>query len=1042
VRFSHRYRRPAAVLAAARLTARPRAVLALLAVPAAVLVAVLLGAASARSAAGEPDPGRPGWFRVQLDVLRDDLPPLAAAGFDIAGIDRDARTVDVLATAGDLPRLEEFGKVAVVQWFDGPGAEVESAYLDETEIAALMDSLAATHPSIARIVDLGVTENGRAYRAMKISDNVMVEEDEPAVFFDFGHHAREVMVGEIAADLMDYLLVRYGIDPQVTAWVDATEIWVIPNHNPDGLAHVFDFDQDWRKNRRANGDGTFGVDLNRNYPLLWGTCNGSSGSTGSEIYRGPASESEPETRALADLAREQRPVFDLTYHSFGELVLYPYGCNGVIPPDQEASEDVGQRLGRQLLRDSTGSGTYLPGYSWAVLSVVDGESKSWFYGEAGALSYTIEVNASSSGGFRPNYVTWRTSTVQRNRAGWQYILERLDGPSVRGHVTDACTGAPIPAVVGIDEIPLTARETPRTAEPLHGRYQRVLLLGDYHLRAAHPGYHTQVHQVAVRTAAADRDVALVPLGSRGLAATTIVVDDALTGDGDGRLDPGETARLRVTARATGEAVTGITAQIATTDPYLSIADSQATYPDLAAGAEAPPSDDGFGVSADPATPVDQRAEILVFFQAAEPLCAPLQSLDLTITARRPACPAFLEPFDANPGWPFANSVPDGWEFGPPVALPSGQGPAAAATGANVFGTNLDGLYPNSATFTLLTTPYDLTGLTGTVLKMQRWLSSEQGFDYATVEASADGGATWSLLWTGTARDRAWRPVALDASAVDGAPAARFRFRFVSDALDADAGWYLDDVAVCGEIAPALTPASLAVIDDTANPACTDGDATADAGEGVTLRLIAENRGVAPALGATVDLASGDPAVELLTGQQQLGDVPAGGQAQADFLARIDSAAACGQIVPMAATFASNGLPFAGAPLSLTLEMDGAACDANPCPAACAPTAEVEGLAVAQDGRVSWTPSADPCHALAGIAYRVYRAGTPVPVVIPPSAFPQDTEFTEISLADADGSLLDPGLDDPSLPASGAAFYYLAADVGTNGALGPLGHYGN
>jgi hypothetical protein len=992
------------------------------------------------AAQGE-DPDRPVWFRVQLEAMKRDLPRLAAEGYDIAGTDRAARTADVVGTVADLERLAAAGlKVEVLRYLDGPALEVDSAYTDYGEMKAYMATLESLYPGIARVMELGITEGGRAYQVMKISDNVMVDEDEPAIFFDFQHHSREVMTPEIARDLMDYLLSNYGSDPQVTDWVDRTEIWVLPIHNPDGSNHVFTVDDSWRKNRRNNGDGSWGVDLNRNYDWRWGACNGSSGATSSQAYRGPAPESEPETVAITDLARQERPVIDLSYHTYGELVLYPYGCTNAIPSDREAVENLGHQIARRLVSDS-GSGTYEAGYSWSLLGVVDGETKSWMLGELGTFSYTVEANASSSGGFYPSYAAWRDSTVARSRPGWQHALDRLDGPSVRGHVRDACTGDPLEAEVAIDELPPALYEQPRTSEPAHGRYQRLLLLGDYTLRVSKTGYHEQAHPVAVRTAAVDREVDLVPVGSHGLVAGGILVDDSLSGDGDGILDPGETARLRVAARATGEAVTGITATLGSTDPFLSILDPSAGYPDLAGGASSLPSDDGFQVTADPVTPADHVATVLVFFSAADALCQPPRFTELPISARREGC-SLVEPLDIDPGWTIVNSDPTGWAFGQPTALAFGHGPGSGATGQNVYGTNLTGNYGNAGDHLLTLPTLDLSHFTGSELDLQRWISTEEGFDFASVEGSADG-VTWDLLWTGTASDRGWRRAHIDLSALDGEPAALVRFRMKSDYSVTDGGFYLDDVEVCGTLAAAPAVAGLAVLDDTANTACTDADGVPDAGEVVSLGLTVENRGVGPALGAMVQVTSSTPSLEVLTPAVDLGDIPAGGQVQAVLTARIDGAAACGEEATLLAAFTTNGgFPFSGPDQALVLELDGGGCDANDCPAACAPTAAVQGLMLNASGALSWGGSLDACHAVAGLGYRVYRAASAVPSTMPPASFPEDTGFVDVTLADADGSLLDPGFQDGWNPGPGGIGFYLVADVGTDGEPGPVGHYGD
>lgn len=474
---------------------------------------VLIGTAALPSllaAAPEQAANRPALLRLKPADMHAVLQSLAAEGYDIPGVDLETGTVDVIGTAADVAAFAARGIPAtIVRYLDEAQPQVDPKYHDPGEVEEFLEQTQARFPGIARLFVLGFTEEGRPYYALKISDNVMAEEDEPAIFFIGEHHAREVMTPEISMDIINMLVRNYGSNAAVTDIVNRTEIWVIPNHNPDGSNYVFTVNTWWRKNRRNNGGGIFGVDNNRNYPFRWGACNGSSGNPADETYRGPFAGSEPETTALAALALEHRPVFAISYHSYGELVLYSYGCAGTKPPDRAAVENVGTQLASLLKRDS-GNGTYTPGYPWQILYPVDGEMCDWFYSQVGTLAYGIEVNSGIQG-FQPPYNVWRNSTIQRNRAGWMYLLRRLDGPSVRGHVTDANTGQPLEARVSIDEIPLTAEEVPRTSEPLYGRYQRVLLPGAYHLRVQLEGYQAQVIPVQVGSSAVDRDVQLSPV---------------------------------------------------------------------------------------------------------------------------------------------------------------------------------------------------------------------------------------------------------------------------------------------------------------------------------------------------------------------------------------------------------------------------------------------------------------------------------------------------------------------------------------------------
>src|SRR5690606_15325000 len=101
----------------------------------------------------------------------------------------------------------------------------------------------------------------------------------------------------------------------------------------------------WRKNRRNNGS-SFGVDLNRNYGYLWGYDNwGSSGNPSSETYRGPSAFSEPETQALRDFlegGRRVRAAFN--YHTYGDLLLFPWGYEAAYTPDHDRFVAASQQM--------------------------------------------------------------------------------------------------------------------------------------------------------------------------------------------------------------------------------------------------------------------------------------------------------------------------------------------------------------------------------------------------------------------------------------------------------------------------------------------------------------------------------------------------------------------------------------------------------------------------------------------------------------------------------------------------------------------------
>jgi len=353
----------------------------------------------------------------------EDLKTFTEQGFDIGGINREKKRVTLVLREDQLAQtrgLRILSKRAV--------GRPDSKYKKPVDIERLLVEAENNYPSLVKVESIGKSVDGQQIWAARITNSFVIsEKPKQAVIFDSMHHAREVMTPEVTLDIVDYLTKNYESDPKVKKWVDSYEIWVVPMVNPDGNNKVWNNSSMWRKNTR-NG---YGVDVNRNYPYEWNACNGSSGSTSSETYRGPSAGSEPETQALMNLASRVKPMFNISYHSFSEIVIYPYGCSPkhIPAPDRTIYEGVGKELGKKLVRDS-GNGTYSPGTSYELLYDVDGGSIDWMYAAEKIMAFVIEINGDNQG-FQPSFNTWRDKTVQRQRAGWQYILDRMEGPGIR-----------------------------------------------------------------------------------------------------------------------------------------------------------------------------------------------------------------------------------------------------------------------------------------------------------------------------------------------------------------------------------------------------------------------------------------------------------------------------------------------------------------------------------------------------------------------------------------------------------------------------------
>jgi hypothetical protein len=247
-------------------------------------------------------------------------------------------------------------------------------YKTLAEINAYLDGMIAAHPNIVSAKNhIGYTLEGRDMWAVKISDNPNVDEDEAEILYCAAIHAREVITPEVLFHFMDYLTDGYGVDTEATALVDDREMWFVLPVNPDGYYHNEVIEPGgggmWRKNRRDNGDGTFGVDLNRNYGYQWGYNDfGSSPETNSQTYRGTAPFSEPESQNMRDFSIAHDFVIAAYFHAYGNVIYIPWEYNSTPTPDH----DIYMGMGNEIYN--------LNGYP-SIISGVNGGTGDWHYGE-------------------------------------------------------------------------------------------------------------------------------------------------------------------------------------------------------------------------------------------------------------------------------------------------------------------------------------------------------------------------------------------------------------------------------------------------------------------------------------------------------------------------------------------------------------------------------------------------------------------------------------------------------------------------------------
>ncbi len=264
-------------------------------------------------------------------------------------------------------------------YFDGS----MGGYLTYDEMILAIENLSQSYPNIVSKIDTVkgfTTIDGNKILYLKISDNPNLKEDEPQILYTALHHAREPNSLSQMIFYLNYLCENYTTNKEIKHLVDNTEMVFVPCVNPDGYKYNQKNNPNgggmWRKNTRKNSSGVLtGVDLNRNYGFRWGNDNiGSSPNPASETYRGTSAFSEVETSAVRELMKNNKFLISLNYHTFGNLLVHPWGyADG--PTDED---NIFKAMGRRMTRfnDFTlGTGSETVGYT------VNGDADDYMYGE-------------------------------------------------------------------------------------------------------------------------------------------------------------------------------------------------------------------------------------------------------------------------------------------------------------------------------------------------------------------------------------------------------------------------------------------------------------------------------------------------------------------------------------------------------------------------------------------------------------------------------------------------------------------------------------
>lgn len=303
----------------------------------------------------------------------------------------------------------------------------DSIYHNYAELTQAVQKLAAENQDIVALDSLGKTVEGREIWHLRISTDLSSSRQKPAAIYMGGHHAREHLSIDVPLRLTQKLIQDYRSgDPRVVRLIQSREIHMIPMVNPDGA----EFDiatgnyRMWRKNRARNNDGSYGVDLNRNYGYKWGT-GGSSSNPQHDTYKGPVAFSEPESQAIKTFVEQQdNATVLLSFHTYSELILYPWGHTyDAIADAKDAS------VFKTMAQKMSQWNSYTPQQS-SELYQASGDTTDWAYGTQHMFAFTFELDPAFSGGgwgFYPGAGVI-PEVVQKNWEPFLFMMEYADNP--------------------------------------------------------------------------------------------------------------------------------------------------------------------------------------------------------------------------------------------------------------------------------------------------------------------------------------------------------------------------------------------------------------------------------------------------------------------------------------------------------------------------------------------------------------------------------------------------------------------------------------
>lgn len=386
----------------------------------------------------------PRYFEKPLNsVLHTDLVEVEKDG-DILVVQTSSRGLESAYCADkSLPGLLvespwRFIDTEYAAWRNTPPVEVDSklhfdlSYKSPQMVQELLAAVHARFPEKTRLEEVGKSSQGQPILALVVANQLQPDDIRPPILINGAYHGDEILSVDVVLDAVDVLL--YGDDPRVDAWLNRFIFWIVPMVNPDGVNEFLERSQfSGRKNARdLDGDGRIekreGVDLNRNFPVEWGTLQHEElEEPYGKWYRGPEAGSESETKAMMALVDRERFVAALSYHTGTTAVLGGYSIDSLKSPRPDEAVTLAKIVAKEM-------GTAPNGRKFRFrknLYAVEGVDQDWMRFKHGTIALLIEASRGSPLGWCA-----RKNAILPGRRAWMTLVDELaNGPLVTGRAT-------------------------------------------------------------------------------------------------------------------------------------------------------------------------------------------------------------------------------------------------------------------------------------------------------------------------------------------------------------------------------------------------------------------------------------------------------------------------------------------------------------------------------------------------------------------------------------------------------------------------------